>query len=444
MTPPAFASLSPILSDLSPRRTLRPVLVLMAVAVLAGPAAGQDFEPRELSKERWNDEAYGISLRLPVNVQTRTQTGDDYLLRVADREDYFTMGLAVRQSRSPLTLDKVVSMAKDQLTSQRGGRPIREEERREYAGRKAAVLYFRVPRAASDREDMHLSQAIIELSPQLYAVFEAHCNMSEAEPVRTTFENVLDTLRFSDPEKIARERREQLERGRKWQQTLTPEKLHEALQGVQRLRLLEDGSDVGFVRIDHERIEQEDEMGVQITVRTRIEREGTIVISVGEYFLADDRSIEVWSVKTTRRPRGKTGQDQTYRETGVRSDNTVDISYDGPYGSDRQRFQRPGVGYLNQVEARLLPHILPTDRTNTYGFYAYNPNQQRITYRTIRVMPTLSGFTIIERFAPNAAPIEARYDSDGQLIKKTFGENGQRELIPATAEELERIWSDRR
>jgi hypothetical protein len=122
---------------------------------------------------------------------------------------------------------------------------------------------------------------------------------------------------------------------------------------------------------------------------------------------------------------------------------TIEIRIDGSAGaqSGHRRFARPSDGYLPQVEAFCLPRLLPHDAASEFGFYWYNAQEGKITFRTDRVTPTLDGFVITTRLSLRSNELRTTFDKDGTMLKKEIGDG--RTLIRSNVRQLQAIWKTR-
>jgi hypothetical protein len=207
-------------------------------------------------------------------------------------------------------------------------------------------------------------------------------------------------------------------------------------------------------------------------------------------FLADDRSLELWKRRITVRPlvteRNALGQAvgagfrpdvvlANWVESGYRQDDVIAVALDGPAGNKlyewpipprriKEKFERKlpngetevgfeisdGFCYLSQVELWLLERLLPRNKSNEFGFYAYRgPNiydlpgvnthagevKGSLAFRLVRSTPGGDGSLRIEMYPTLDRVAEiALYDQLGGLVSRSFA--GGLRLTPTTADEL--------
>lgn len=418
----------------------RRLILLTAVAACflssAAPAGA-----RELSKTRWRERAYGISLRPPVGTKMLQQTADQLLLRIADQEGAFTMSVDVKHARKPLKLKEVIGAAQRQMFRAQPVTEVLEIKIRKIAGRPGAVLYFRVPQA--DGHDALVAQALIHFAKKRIAVIDLKTPFKRREDFRPMFEAVLDTVKIVDPDVLNQRREAALERGRQWRRGLTLEQIHEALREEYYYRLIESGKDIGYIHVREYQTHAKGKPGVAIDVRSWIHLDKWTIHSVAHYFLSDDATRELWTIKTTRWPRGASSsstRSRTFTETGVRAGDRITVTIAGPAGHQVHKYTKPEVSYLSQVEARLMPRLLPVNHPATYAFYWYNSSKGAVTLRTDRVTPMLTGYTITTRPTPNAPAQTSAYTGDGRLREKRLP--GDRKLIPADEQMIRKLWQE--
>lgn len=103
-------------------------------------------------------------------------------------------------------------------------------------------------------------------------------------------------------------------------------------------------------------------------------------------------------------------------------------------------WQTPPEGYLSQVEAQLIPSLLPRNEQQDLGFYAYASNDAELALRTLQVFPGEEAGTYVvrERVTPNSPEVVSTYDAAGRLIHRQMADG--RVLVPATPDEMRLIW----
>lgn len=412
-----------------------------------------------LSQQRWQDHSYGVSIRLPVDAQTMRQTADDCLIRIADNRGTYGMTLSVKRSRDRLNLLAVAAAAKQQMIGVQGTTKLLSERDVKVGTHAGRALYFQSPQARGP--DILIAEAMVQLDPQTFVVLDVRCDIEQKAAVGPIFDAILDSMRLTDPKELNRQREAALAAGTHWRNTLhqaapgeKTSRLHQALIPLQLYRLVGKDKDLGYMRVEQSAVTRDLKPGIRIHVESRLAAGGSIYDTLGEYFLADDDLSELWSITTTQRPGGPAGAggvggavpgaqppstlNRTFVETGIRTNGTLTLTLDTPEGSTHHKYQVPGPGYLSQVEALMLPQLLPIDHPGTYGFYCYHSRRQAITYRTEQVIPALTGVTIETCLSPNEAPLRTTLDANRRLIEKQL--SPEIRLLPTTAAELRKIW----
>ncbi|MEM1355941.1 MAG: hypothetical protein AAGH88_13790 [Planctomycetota bacterium] len=106
------------------------------------------------------------------------------------------------------------------------------------------------------------------------------------------------------------------------------------------------------------------------------------------------------------------------------------------------RWATPPRAYLSSVDAWIVPSLLPSDRAQTYAFFAYHPESTTVAWRIMRVEPAENGGkTVYLRPTIDLAEQAMEFDADGELVRWTFHDGRVMERI--TREELNRIWRTR-
>lgn len=408
---------------------------------------------RALSDTPWQDRAWGISVRLPVGVILKSETADgQHLFRAADPQGLFQLSLQVKRSGKMLKIEDVAKVAREQIQTLQGAAQVLEERAEPLMKRPAVVIHASVPEGGT--EQVLLSQAIVQIDAQTFAVLEGRCKIANAQEVLPIFEAVIDTLDMTDLNAIEKQRQAALQAGREWRMGIKLSEIESALVPEQWFRLLRDNKDIGFMNMRQRRAQREGLHGVGIEIQARIFQADRTVDVLEEYFLSDDDRQEFWKITTTARPADAdhlppsnplpVGKNITYVETGIRTDGEILVTFDsneGNWRSKKEQMQRPAVGYLSQVERILLPQLLPIDHPATYGFYCYHRGAGKVMYRTEQVTPALTGFTLTTRQAPNDPEIRAAYTAQRRLVEQTLSATDK--MMPATPKDIQTRWINR-
>jgi len=413
------------------------VLLALITCAAAAQDGGEDAEDL-LAESRWTEQKYGLSLRLPVGARTVSHTADEYLLRLVHEQQDYQMTVAVRRSREALTLERVAESAQLQVVDAEPTARLIEQEQTSVGERPARVLLFRVP--ADQARDALLGQAILRIDPFTFAVLEIRGSLADQPHLRRVLNAMLGTLRIADQEQLAAERKAAVERSTAWRERLTVDQIEAAVGGEAYFRLLQNGEDIGYLRVVSRMETFNNQRGPEVSVATHLEMDGRRVDSVAEYFRPADSAVgEAWSIRTTIRAPGM--EDRTIVETGAGTTGFIEVKQDGTAGvaSKNLRFARPPNGYLPQADGWLLPRLIPRETAGVYGFYWYHNNEQAVTFRRDRVTPTLDGFVIVTQLTPNSPELTARYDAEGNLREKQLG--GGRVLKRTDLRQLRTLWN---
>jgi hypothetical protein len=122
----------------------------------------------------------------------------------------------------------------------------------------------------------------------------------------------------------------------------------------------------------------------------------------------------------------------------------LSVSTDGSGEGRQSQPTLPESGYVNQVEAFLLPQLLLHAKAapGEYGFYAYQNTSGSGAVSLRRDVVTegdQNSRTITTRLTEDAEPQIAQYSAAGSLIRTTLA-NGN-VWTPTTLQDLVTIWS---
>ena len=430
-------------------RRVGPAAVLALSAVWVGGVQAQAPTADLLSDQRIDDRAYGLSFLAPIATRVRHVTLGRRQIRVAEENDLYAMTLEVKTSRSLLTLEKVIESAREQVQQTQGTSQLLQQRQTKLGKLPAAVLYFRMPQAKGP--EALLGEAIIQIDPSTYGILTVNCKYADTARVRPIFEAVLGSLEARDPKALDAERRTMVRAGIDWRRQTPMKTLRSALIPIQIFRLVEDDRlDVGYVQVRQFTDTYDSKPGVAVEWKSRVLDGDQYLDTLATFFLANDDSTEIWSIKTTKRHRDPSlrpkadptrAPSNTIVETGVRDNHRLRITVAGPRGSKQRNLPIPKEGYLSQVEVSLLPQLLPFDRPATYGFYYYNATLGRVTLRTDQVVPALRGYRVLSRASPDLPLQRSSFTAQRRLQSQQLSET--RKLVPTTSAALDQIWRGR-
>lgn len=441
-----------------------------------------------LSRERWREHSFGVSLRPPIGSRIVTATGAAAVMRMELPEHRAVMTLSIHRSPVEMDLFQLAQMVIRQVGVVQVQAAF-DRKRLNPGGRPGLIMYFNVPR--EHKQPRIMAQAFMQMDAK--SVVNLRMDLVRDpktwDEAKGLFEAVFSSLRIASQREIEERRRSLINAGDLWLQSVTAAQLREAATGEQFFRLQKDGHDVGWM---YKRMEPEvQELGlsgvaVVTHLRMHLMDEGDeggkrALDSQSRYFLSLSGSDEVWDIRMTLRPLSTTpgvrsrGEVLSYAETGVRGPqrqpaeagvkvqsvitvtrqslgennnvhNPIQPHSRDPLqhtsGLDVKQWGQPGEAYLPQVTRELLPELLPHRNERELGFYCYHPSSGRITFRTERIVPEAEGdgFTIRSRVAPDQPEQVSRYDSRGRLVEQVLPDGTR--IIPATLNEIRQVWRD--
>lgn len=227
--------------------------------------------------------------------------------------------------------------------------------------------------------------------------------------------------------------------------------------------------------------------GNALVIQSYYRAQGSQISQMREYLDADDDADidEVWNFKTELRQPGQQRygrHEGLWVETGVRDDlrpspgsspvNRIQVVREGtpprqitdyvlarerqnpllapsarpealPAGDvSNHQWQTPERGYMSQVDAMIVPALLPADEEKTYGFFVYHPDSSSLAIRVMRVVPQPGGGKIVFiRPTIDLAEEAMEFDRNGNLVRWLFPDG--RSMVQTTRDELARIWNVR-
>lgn len=430
---------------------VRPGASRMLCLVVFGLLAAQSATVRGanddlLSSERWESRGEGLSLRPPLGSQTLQLSGDDAILRIGHPDGY-KITLYVKQSKRDLTLDEVVRSAVEQASrTPTTVRKIQDPFNVKLGDLDAKGFSFAAPDVTPPTV---IVQIFAMITPRKVLIVEMNSDPKLYENARPAFDQMLASVQFDDPKTLLEERKKDLDAGQKWLSALTPEVIHKSLIARQWFRMMDGKTDIGYMRIDQRKEHAMNRNGVRIDVQSRLVIGDQAYDTLSNYFTSDDTDpktrTEVWSVRTTARPRssvkGSTAprEDASWAETGLLSKGVLSLTRESPQEKKPYEWADLPSGYITQVYAQLLPTLLTPADKETMAFYAYYGNTGKITLRTERVEVAADGsYKVFSRPSPEQKEQITWFDAKGNFVRRDLP--GGQVLLPATAEQIITRW----
>jgi YD repeat-containing protein len=454
------------------RVTVLACAMVMAVAGIRGvpevaAAAEADGGEAVLAEGRWHDNAFGLSLRPPLDAKPVEQTADGAIIKFIDPPGY-TVSVFIRQSELRIHFNTLKQQTALEVSYGSTEANLIDDVEIQPGGRQGSLTYFRVRRGQAD--DWVFGQAIVRIDPYTYGIIQLDSTVTGFAQNRRVFEAMLDSIEFTPPQDLDRMREAWIRTGARWHGNVTRDMLRRAMVAEQWYRVLEDGKDVGYMRTRHSLASEFGLLGIRVEVMSRIVVGSDTFDTESFFWESDDGVAELWSVQTARRslrqtavpgaaPRAGPGAGtrqggagnvpvmapELFEETGVRSNqlgqNVISVRRRVPGTEEEKQWARPPEGYISQVEVHLLPSLLPREQQDM-GFYAYSSQDAELTLRTLQVFPSEDGgYVVRERAAPNRAEQVATYDARGRLVRRQMADG--RVIVPATPQQMRTIWDIR-
>jgi hypothetical protein len=443
-----------------------------ATAPATPPSAPPDPNPDEVLAE-----GLGLRFNPPTAAFLRTDSDDGvlrYELIDGRNEPRWRMRIqGLVASRADAT---VASQLEDYLDSMRSsGKPFTvrlDEEIRPASGEPGRLLLL-----ANDLGDGAVGISGWALFPRgegVFLVMSLLANAADLDEILPSLRTSLASVRLLSAESVERDRRDRIERGREILVTITPERLRAIATGEPAwFRVFREPagerpeSELGYARVlareglrgevdatrSKESFRGEDvEPGLLVELDARTlapDRPELFTVTQGRFWLAWDRSSEVWSVRTARHS-GRNVANSA--ETGLRTPPLP--------GAPRPRltvitanaekaFRQPEEwpvppNYLSQAEQQLLGLLLPAPpgAGESFILYAYDPKTGSMPQRT-ESWRTESGRRVLEtRLSGGPISLRREFDESGRLLRRVdaevLGDVVTEAITPAALETLYR------
>ncbi len=445
------------------------VNVILLVALLLGVCPLQAQQSALLDNQRWQEYSYGISILPPLNANVNKLSVDDAIARITTRDGY-GIHLFIKETDTEMTLAQVQELAIEQMTVAYPSANALKDDIATVNDYKQLALYFYLPQ--TKQGPWVTAQTFVQISPKVFVLFQLETPKAKYDLANPVYKAVIASLKMTDPRELVAKRETLLDAGHELLAKLQFEKLKDQLIPEQWFRFVEGDRDIGYMRIrqaygklDGREIANNnamERMGFKIEVMARIQLGNTLYDSINTSYVSTERDEEIWSIRTTERPRDPRKitqfklRDQqqlkfdaqqipidmqnTWVETGLLSNGKIQLNRRQPTSDRNYTWDMPPKGYLTQVDLYLLPMMLADQPDGQWGFYAYHPNKGKVSFRTERLEHLAGGkYRVYSRLSPEDIQEQVTdYQANGQIIKRVLA--GGRMLIPAPRHQIERLW----
>ncbi len=374
------------------RTTSAPVQLAACVLSMAAwmPAFAQappaDAAPPErqaglLAEATFVDPVYGVSLRLPTGaVQRRDHRAGT--VAAWDAPGDVTLIMSIYRSEERLPVRSAFRGMMGEVSFSQQEVQIDDQERwGKVAGRAGVSAFFKIAQPRTNPQpgqetvwQSSLGLALVQMDPQTILSIEIRGPMAQHDTLQGTLAQMMDHLTLASPQEVARQMNRLTSEGHVWRLSVTPEQRRAGLPGEPVLfRVLQDGQDVGFMKLERTELNGQTLMGEQgLAIRVkgterlkdgRIDRDAT-------YFEGADGASELWSVKSSLRQTDTAGRPitRTWTETGTRSDRAAQ---GGKADKPRREQEHVKPVLFNRInverEGSPPPHLLAHVRSRGAG-----------------------------------------------------------------------------
>jgi hypothetical protein len=444
----------------------------------------------ELSPEYFKVPSAGLIMHLPVGSQTQTTgAGEAISTQVMAKDQSWLINIKTAVTKSHRTATEVATEVRDQLLAmvapiekgrdqqlkngQTRARVLKDvsplviaTEKPDQA-RPAANFYLSMPRGEKDSPIVR-GYTVFEVAPGRYVTFDLAVPEPNFAAARSAFETSVGTARFADAAAASAARGSAVERGMELLGKLSAADLDAACAEMtdQWFRLYTPGKNGDDQEIAYRHVRawkgkrgeldsardskhwtvEDHQEGYLIEIKARMLQEGKIFDSIGTYFMAPDRREEAWLLQMVVKDPSQR-KPATWKEIGARSEKSMSVSTEGSGESRTAQPMVPEKGYLNQVEAFLLPQLLVRAKADPadYGFYEYQSTSGNGVVALRRDVLAAGGdgaWTITTTLKEDAEPQISAYSASGLLVKTTLG-NGNT-WVPIQLKTLADIWQAKR
>lgn len=411
----------------------RTILVLACLAVVtasgARPAAGVELG------RRYIDPIHGFSLRPPAGAQRLREAGSARLVSWRKRDDesgavLWTLSLLQAVERNPV--DDVAAYAKalsERLRRQESYKVDRAAVAK-VDGKPAIVLSgvaISLGKLYQKQVWVRTEQAADgEATPFLVLVMTGPRDMSET--LDDMLDDVLETMKVTDPAEARRERKARLQRGQDLLAELAvpgDHRLERAVQDEQEWYLFEmKGDVVGWMRTAArtDRVEESPGIRVRSWVVLDVPDAGGRLLKKRDLFSSPDRNVEKY---TEVLQQGEGPDAVRVVEEGLKQDDMIVVTVRQGERTQTQSKEVPEEFYLPRAMGAIIGRLADRSKPASYGFAVYVADVNSFDMRTFTVVgeekveiggEQVTAVRATDRLAEDAEPAQLWLDGRGRVL----------------------------
>lgn len=465
------------------------------------PAPGQATAV-PLSETPFRINSVGLSMHLPVGAVAQTSgTGDQSSAQIIAQDSSYLIEIRTPRSKNEQqTTDAVAKEVLKQLLASVGviDRKVEKDgtinekvvstegtivepikafllpTESPLESRPGSRFYVRLPRGKGEAAVIR-GYTVFQVSPGRFVTFDLATPEPNFAAAKTVYETVVATARFADPAALSASRGIAVQTGVEFLSKLSAADLEAACAAAndQWYRIYKpstSGADGDAQEVAHQHITArraqrgamdptrpeskwtaaDRDQGYLVRIDARLLQDNKVIDSVGTYFMTLDRREEAWNLQMVikdpayRKP-------ATWSEIGGRIGTSMTVKTEGSGESAVAAPTVPDQGYINQVEAYLLPQLLirgaqadATGHAGEFGFYSYLSQQNKVCLRreTLAQPQDRAGaWLLTTKLNEDQDPQVSIYNERGQLVKTTLPNGNIR--IPITPQRLMDIWTSK-
>ena len=354
------------------------------VGVLMACAVGRADEPLQLGK-RYTDPVHGFSIRPPAGVEREREFSASRLVSWRRRDQQIGAILWT------LSIQRAVR-DKEEIGLKPFSKQLAERLRREdkfkidsidlspVAGKQAVHL-----RGETGGVRFWQRQVWVLTRPGESLIILIRGPVTMKDRLDAICEQVLGTLRLTDPKQAQELQRKNLARGQEFLAGLTGKRYAAALRAKPQWFLLQlKGKNVGFRRVVEARARRDRTDGYEVTMWVMLDLPGVDVrLLKRTLFVTADGKLERWAKQLRV---GSEGKGQAVQEDGLKENELIvnKVVVEGKAETRKKRV--PEKRYLPQATGMLLPRLMDLKTPGGYAFAAYNSEANSFDMRTFTVV----------------------------------------------------------
>jgi len=428
-----------------------------------------DWTARGLSEREVELQSVGLAIHLPIESTYTLKPQSSRRLQIDAKDKSWIAAIDIQRTADDTVTVAQVADATIKTNQQKAiYTSVPKRASLTINGQKAERLIIKL-RPQQGQEEVNAMYTIFKPLPKTFVIYKVWTKVSRAEAVFDLHRMVVDSISFTDPANLAQKRNneisltimalDKLDRSA-YERMIVPEQWYRVFNKdkegneheIAYYRIREEIGMLGAVNHPqdtqaYDTTEREEGLLTSLLSRYLLKTDGSAYADIiTSSWMSLDRTRERWSIRSAQYVKNdKTGAFQLVNKSTVTGDRRGDITQVvldfPPSPTDTVQIHTPKKAYVNQAEQALIYRILQPWQKTVYGMYLYEPQVQKLTYRTETIEPGHPTVSMSRRMK-DAKLNTVTLNDDGTIARIVMA-NGNI-TVPIDPQKLLQLWKSQK